>query len=117
MKDYLLNLYYNATSSFVSTYAASNDATNNIADAAETVKDTLVEVFTILTPIIFVLIGAFVVFKMVMIGLKIARAADDPEERSRYIKAMVWWALGLIICVLAATLVPTLLSTLLPSGN
>ncbi len=107
----------NLLMNIASTLYAASDATNNIEEAANTVRDTLVEVFTILTPIVFVLIGAFVVFKMVVIGLKIAKSADDPEERSRYIKAMVWWALGLIICVLAATLVPTLLSTLLPTGK
>ncbi len=117
MKEFFINLYYEASSALLLPRASGNEATDNIQQAADKVRDTLVEVFTILTPIVFVLIGAFVVFKMVMIGLKIAKSADEPEERSRYIKAMIWWALGLIICVLAATLVPTLLQTLLPTGK
>lgn len=111
MKDFLFNLYYNIT-----TWSTSSDATSGLETAAEELKDTIKTVFEILTPIVSILIGAFIVFKMVTIGLKIAKSSDEPEERSRYIKALIWWGFGLLICVLAATLVPSLLATLMPSN-
>lgn len=67
---------------------ATDGGTGGLGDAVGSVNDIIKEVFSILTPIVATLIGAFVVFKMVMIGIKIAQSSDQPEERSKYVKAL-----------------------------
>lgn len=114
MNKFIDNIMYKMME--FNTYATEG-GTGSLGDAVKSVNEIIKEVFSILTPIVATLIGAFVVFKMVMIGIKIAQSSDEPEERTKYVKALAWWGVGLVVCIIAATLVPTLLLTVFASSG
>ncbi len=52
-----------------------------------------------------------------MLGLKLAQSGDDPEERSRIIKGMIWWGIGLLICIAACTSIAVVFNMLKDSAD
>lgn len=63
----------------------------------------------IVIPVLAGLAGVFVIFKLITLGIKLAQTSDDPEERSQTIKGMIWWGIGLIVCIAAAVIAPSVI--------
>ncbi len=59
------------------------------------------EVGGIIIPVIIGVVALLIIIKLILLGMKLAQSGDDPEERSRIIKGMIWWGVGLVIAVAA----------------
>ncbi|WP_368486912.1 Mbov_0395 family pilin-like conjugal transfer protein [Spiroplasma sp. DGKH1] len=59
--------------------------------------------------IIFGLLGLFCAVKCAIIGFHIAKSADNAEQRSEYVRSLIWPIVGL----LAAVIIPTVVTVIL----
>ncbi|AHF60821.1 hypothetical protein P344_02240 [Spiroplasma mirum ATCC 29335] len=83
-----------------------NPAPPNPSDILATVKPWV----NMALGIIFGLLGLFCSVKCAIIGFHIAKAADNPEMRSEYVRSLVWPIIGLLSAVLVPTIVSVILS-------
>ncbi len=84
-------------------------STGDLEGSLSEVSELIVDIFGILVPILGVIIAALGIFKLVTLGIKLSQNSDDPEARSRIIKAMAWWGVGVFICLAACVAVPAVL--------
>ncbi len=70
------------------------------------------EVGGIVIPVIIGVVALLIIIKLILLGMKLAQSGDDPEERSRIIKGMIWWGVGLVIAVAACASIATVFQIL-----
>ena len=87
----------------ISTYSEGG----SLKDAADPIITKFYEIGGIVIPIVIGVAALLIVIKLIMLGMKLAQSGDDPEERSRIIKGMIWWGVGLLICITAVTVIAT----------
>ncbi|WP_368487154.1 Mbov_0395 family pilin-like conjugal transfer protein [Spiroplasma sp. DGKH1] len=73
------------------------------------VTETMKVWVNIILGVLFGLLGLFCSVKVVIIAYHIVKSSDNPEERSTYVKSLIWPIVGII----AAVLVPTIVSIVL----
>lgn len=81
----------------------------DLGGSLNTARDEFLKIFGLVTPIIGALGAMFIIFKLVQLGIKLAQSGDEPEERSKVIKGLIWWGVGLLITVAAVIAVPTII--------
>ena len=86
---------------------------NFLADSGgldpSTIIDTIKPWVNIAMSIIFGLLGLFCAVKCAIIGFHIAKSADNAEQRSEYVRSLIWPIVGL----LAAVIIPTVVTVIL----
>ena len=70
------------------------DNTSGISDALETVKGI---VNNVVLPIIYAVLGLFLVVKGALLGVQIVKAADEPQVRQEKIGSLKWLVIGIAI--------------------
>lgn len=88
-------------------------AGNDFGDKVSTLSEQVWAIAGIIIPVLAGLAGVFAIFKLVQLGIKLSQSGDDPEERSHAIKAMIWWGVGLLVCVASATIAPSVIYSVL----
>ncbi|MGL5519912.1 MAG: Mbov_0395 family pilin-like conjugal transfer protein [Metamycoplasmataceae bacterium] len=81
----------------------------NFEDKVSSLTTQIWAIAGIIIPVLAGLAGAFALFKLIQLGIKLAQSGDNPEERSQVIKAVIWWGVGLLICIAAATIAPSII--------
>lgn len=104
---------------FISVYTGTGGGTDlgPLEGAAKSVSQIVLQVFGIVLPVLTGLIAILAIFKMIHISIKLSQAADDPEERSKMIKGLIWWGIGLVLLIAATALVPTLIFQIFKVDN
>ena len=59
--------------------------------------DKLGDVVNMLTTVIYVVLGVFLVVKGALIGMQIVKAADEPQVRQEKIGSLKWLVIGVAI--------------------
>lgn len=85
------------------------DSTEGLESSLNEISQLIVNISGILIPILGVIVAALGIFKLVTLGIKLSQNSDDPEARSRIIKAMAWWGVGVFVCLAACVAVPAVL--------
>lgn len=75
----------------------------NLKDTVSPVLNKFYEIGGIVIPVVIGIAALLIIIKLIMLGMKLAQSGDDPEERSRIIKGMIWWGVGLLVCITACT--------------
>ena len=89
---------------------------SKMGDSAPDFKDLITTVTSWTNAFIIpvcVIIGGLSIYKLIGLGWKISHSADIPEERKIAIHGICWWAIGLVVCIVAPLLVNLLLPALL----
>lgn len=94
---------------------ASNGA--ELSTKVEPILQQFWDVAKILFPIIFAVVAAGIIVKIIMLGFKLAKSSDDPEQRSKVIKGMIWWGVGLLITIAAIAASATIFSVISPGAT
>lgn len=88
-------------------YINSDNTQNEVGD--ENIRgllDDLLEITnTIILPILYSVIGMYLVVKGAILGVQIVKSADMPDVRLEKVKALKWLAIGVVIAFAASTLV------------
>ncbi|MGL4343173.1 MAG: Mbov_0395 family pilin-like conjugal transfer protein [Metamycoplasmataceae bacterium] len=87
-------------------------AGNDFGEKVSSLTEQVWAIAGIIIPVLAGLAGVFAIFKLVQLGIKLSQSGDDPEERSHAIKAIIWWGVGLLICIAAATIAPSVIFTI-----
>lgn len=84
-------------------------------DLNQAVQPLLQQFFTIggiVIPVVIGIAAIMIIIKLILLGMKLAQSGDDPEERSRIIKGMIWWGVGLLVCLAAVISIATIFNIL-----
>lgn len=77
---------------------------------AEPIKAWLMPLFTALMSLVYISLVAVGIWKGVIIGIKMAAAADNPEERKKQANALKWLIAAIIIALVASSMVHTIVA-------
>ena len=88
------------------------EATESLKETVDPVLNKFYEIGGIVIPVVIGVAALLIVIKLILLGMKLAQSGDDPEERSRIIKGMIWWGVGLLICIVACTSIAIVFNTL-----
>ncbi len=83
-----------------------------LAEAAKPLISKFYEIGGIVIPIVIGVAAVLIIIKLILLGMKLAQSGDDPEERSRIIKGMIWWGVGLLVCLAAVISIATVFNLL-----
>lgn len=73
----------------------------SIEETVKPVINQFYEIARIVFPVVLGVVGILIIIKLILLGMKLAQSGDDPEERSKIIKGMIWWGVGLLIIIAA----------------
>ena len=90
-----------------------NDGRVDIGDISDSGLQSMMEkisdiVYTIVMPIIWAILGLFLVVKGTILGVQIVKSADEPQIRQEKIGSLKWLVIGVAIAALAAGVVQVL---------
>ena len=78
----------------------------DIEDSLGKIQTEFLRIFGIVLPVLAAIGAVFMIYKLVQLGIKLSQSGDDPEERSKVIKGLVWWGVGLLLTIAAIATVP-----------
>lgn len=87
---------------FWDTFLLTKDG-GELTEAVNPLLKKFYEIGGIVIPVVIGVAAILIVIKLILLGMKLAQSGDDPEERSRIIKGMIWWGIGLLIAIAAVT--------------
>lgn len=73
----------------------------SLGEATKPILDQFFEIAKIVFPVLFAVVAIGIIARLIILALKLTRCSDDPEQRSRVIKGMIWWGVGLLIAIAA----------------
>lgn len=76
---------------------------DNLASQTQPIIQKFAEIAQVLFPVVIGVAAVLIIIKLILLGMKLAQNGDDPEERSRIIKGMIWWGIGLLVAIAAIT--------------
>ncbi len=85
---------------------------DDLSTAVEPLLQQFYAIGGIVIPIVIGVAAVLIIIKLILLGMKLAQSGDDPEERSRIIKGMIWWGVGLLICLAAVISIATIFNLL-----
>lgn len=91
MKDLLEYVFYK------------NDSNEGLQAQTKPLIEKFWEIAGVVFPVVLGVVALLIIIKLILLGMKLAQSGDDPEERSRIIKGMIWWGVGLLISIAAIT--------------
>ncbi len=83
-----------------------------LGDKTKPILEQFFEVAKIVFPVFFAVVAIGIIIRIIFLGMKLAKVGDDPEGRSKVIKGMIWWGVGLLICIAAIAATATVFSTI-----
>ncbi len=87
----------------ITTYAEGG----SLKESVDPILKKFYEIGGIVIPIVIGVVAVLIVIKLILLGMKLAQSGDDPEQRSKIIKGMIWWGVGLLICIAAVATIAT----------
>lgn len=85
---------------------------NELGSVVEPLLKKFYEIGGIVIPVVIGIAAVLIIIKLIILGMKLAQSGDDPEERSRIIKGMIWWGVGLLVCLVAVISIATIFNLL-----
>lgn len=82
----------------------------DLGEASKTVLDEFFKIGGIVIPVVLAVGAILIIIKLISLGIKLAQSGDDPEQRSKIIKGMIWWGIGLLIMIAAMATSATVLN-------
>lgn len=76
---------------------------DDLLGKTEPIIKKFAEIAQVVFPVVIGVVAVLIIIKLILLGMKLAQNGDDPEERSRIIKGMIWWGVGLLIAIAAIT--------------
>lgn len=102
----------NLNNNFLSIITRNQEQGGSLQDSVTPILNKFYEIGGIVIPVIIGVVALLIIVKLILLGLKLAQTGDDPEERSRIIKGMIWWGIGLLICIAAVASIATVFNIL-----
>ena len=97
-----------------------SERTSEGADLGTSVKPVIEKFFDIakiVFPVFLGVVAVLIIIKLVLLGMKLAQSGDDPEERTKIIKGMIWWGVGLLIIIAGVIVSSVVFSVIVPNSN
>lgn len=95
-------------SNFVSVLAEGGDLSGKV----QPVLEQFFEIGKIVFPVVMGIGAILIIIRLVLLGVKLAQTGDDPELRSKTIKGMIWWGIGLLVMIVGTIVPPVLFDVL-----
>ncbi len=84
----------------------------SLSEKTQPVLEKFYEVAKVVFPVIFSVVAVAIIIKLILLGMKLARSGDDPEQRSKTIKGLIWWGVGLVMTIAAIAATATVFTTI-----
>ena len=85
---------------------------NPLAEKARPILNQFADIAKIAFPVIFAVAAILIIVRLIFLAVKLSKSGDDPELRSKTIKGLIWWGVGLLICIAACTSVEVVFNML-----
>lgn len=82
----------------------------SLGDKTKPILEQFFEIAKIVFPVIFAVVAILIIIKLIFLGLQLTKTGDDPEQRAKVIKGMIWWGVGLLITLAAIAATATVFS-------
>ena len=90
---------------------------DDLETIVQPVLDQFYKIGGIVIPVVIGIAAVLIIIKLILLGMKLAQSGDDPEQRSKIIKGMIWWGVGLLICIAAVVSIATIFNMLVDNAT